>query len=73
MATPARKDSEWLKTVLVDLLDNARMATPVDHQACAKYADLLWKMLPKGLPGDHQKTDLDEIRKAVQSASKPKK
>lgn len=72
MAEPDRKDSEWLKTVLVGLLDDARMADPVDHGACAKYADLLWKILPKGTVADQKATNLDEIRKAVQQAHKPK-
>lgn len=73
MSEPSRKDSEWLKEVLVELLDNARLARPVDHGACAKYADLLWKILPKGNQKDPAKEDMDAIRKAVIENGKPKK
>lgn len=44
---PAPKDSAWLQAQLVALLEDAMEASPKDHGACAKYADLLWKMLPK--------------------------
>lgn len=38
---------EWLRDQIVELLDDARKGEKVDHQACAKYAEILFKMLPK--------------------------
>lgn len=51
----------------MNLLEDATASSPPDHQACAKYADLLFKMLPKG-SGDKaglQPDDLARARKAV--------
>lgn len=45
----------------------------MDHGACAKYADLLWKILPKGNQKDPAKEDMDAIRKAVIENGRPKK
>ncbi len=54
---------EWLREQVVSLLASATAADPPDHQACAKYADLLFKMLPKG-SGDKRGLDPDELAKA---------
>lgn len=40
------KDQAWLKGQLIELLLSAKGAEAPDHTACAKYADLLYKMLP---------------------------
>ena len=66
-----KKDSEWLKAQLINLLTDAIARDPVEHQACAKYAELLWKMLPKGT--DKNVSDLDEARQAIRENTKPKK
>lgn len=39
---------EWLQGKLVGLLQDAMAGEATDHQACAKYCDLLFKLLPKG-------------------------
>lgn len=62
--TPVTLDAEWLKGVLVKLLNEAQLQTPTDHQACAKYADLLYKMLPKG-KSTADTAVVDMVRKAV--------
>lgn len=38
---------EWLRDQLIGLLGQAAAGEQPDHAACAKYADLLYKMLPK--------------------------
>lgn len=48
-----RKTVGWLQEQLIELLAAARTGADIDHAACAKYADLLYKMLPKG---DSEKT-----------------
>jgi len=58
------KDIEWLKKKLIGLLEDAEEREPPDHQACAKYADLLFKMLPKGNAEPSQKA-VDLVRKAL--------
>lgn len=55
------KDSSWLQVQLVTLLQDAMEANPKDHAACAKYADLLWKMLPKNTGKDVRAKSLSEL------------
>lgn len=67
-----RKDLPWLKGVVVDLLEDARQGEP-DHQACAKYAELLYKLL-RGEPSTAQEGLMAEVmaaRKAVLDRGKP--
>lgn len=59
------KDSDWLKSKLVDLLTDASEQSPKDHGACAKYADLLWKMLPRSVGKPQEDGALDKIRKRL--------
>lgn len=54
---------EWLRGQVVTLLAAAQLADPPDHQACAKYADLLYKMLPKN-SNDKGGLSSDELRRA---------
>lgn len=37
---------EWLRQKVLELLQDASAADERDHPACAKYAELLFKMLP---------------------------
>lgn len=69
----AQQDSEWLKSKLVGLLEDAADRDPPDHAACAKYADLLWKMLPKGTPKDKGASLLDRVRQAITEGQAPEK
>lgn len=70
---------EWLRDTLVTLLSLAQLQDPPDHQACAKYADLLYKMLPRqsNEKGALAPDELARARQAVldelarQSAHKP--
>lgn len=64
------KDVEWLKKKLVVLLEDAAAQETPDHQACAKYADLLYKMLPKGNAEPSQKA-VDMVRKALIEGKQP--
>jgi len=50
---------------VVELLDNARTSDPIDHQACAKYADILLKCIPKGDATKPSTEALDFIRKRL--------
>jgi len=60
---------EWLKEKLIGLLDQAAEGEQPDHAACAKYADLLFKMLPKKDGKTHVSDDaLAAARKAVLGA-----
>lgn len=54
---------EWLRDQLMVLLAQAQIADPPDHQACAKYADLLYKMLPKN-SNDKAGLGADELARA---------
>jgi hypothetical protein len=63
-----KEDAEWLKDQLVELLKNAMARDQVEHQACAKYAELLWKMLPKKAETDVGKSTLDEVREKIRNA-----
>lgn len=64
---------EWLREQVVVLLASATAQDPPDHQACAKYADLLFKMLPRaardgqGIAPD----ELERARKAVLDGMQP--
>ena len=57
------KDRAWLQQQLVMLLEDARDQDKTDHQACAKYADLLWKMLPQVRDLDPADKELRDLRK----------
>lgn len=59
------KDSDWLKQQLVSLLEDAASQEPKDHAACAKYADLLWKMLPRSSGRAQGDADIEAIRRRV--------
>lgn len=63
-----KEDAEWLKDQLVKLLKDAMGRDQVEHQACAKYAELLWKMLPKKQDGEVGKSTLDEVREKLRNA-----
>ena len=63
--TQERKDSQWLEAQLVRLLIDAQDRDPPDHQACAKYADLLWKMLPRVSDSDPKSKELEDLRKRL--------
>jgi hypothetical protein len=63
-----KEDAEWLKCQLVNLLKDAMHRGQVEHQACAKYAELLWKMLPKKAETDVGKSTLDEVREKIRNA-----
>lgn len=65
------KDIEWLKKKLVGLLEDAALRDPPDHQACAKYADLLFKMLPKGNSAEPSQKAVDLVRKALIEGKQP--
>ena len=41
------KDAGWLKSQLVSLMEDVIAAEQTDHTAAAKYAELLFKMLPQ--------------------------
>ena len=70
-ATPQEPTLEWLQDTCVRLLKNAAANDPPDHQACSKYAELLFKMLPKGTGS---KTVLDaEALKAIRDAVREQK
>lgn len=59
-------DREWLKRQLVSLLEGAMAAETPDHSACAKYADLLFKMLPQGAEKKSLPKDLaEQVRQAL--------
>lgn len=38
---------DWLQKQIVTLLTVAKLGEQIDHQACAKYCELLYKMMPK--------------------------
>jgi len=42
---PGVMTEEELQRIVAGLLSDARMQEPPDHAACAKYADLLYKMM----------------------------
>lgn len=63
-----KEDAEWLKDQLVNLLKDAMNRDQVEHQACAKYAELLWKMLPKKADDGASKSTLDEVREKIRNA-----
>lgn len=76
---PDRQDPElsieWLRGKLVGLLNSAAEGQDPDHQACAKYADILYKMLPKGSSEQRgiPQGELERARQAVLSSRKPAK
>lgn len=62
------RDVRWLCEALTDLFDLARSAPEPDHQACAKYADLLFRLL-QSRPAQDARDDasaLLEIREKAQ-------
>lgn len=66
--TPDRKevDREWLLGQLVDLLQDAKGGEKVEHIACAKYVELLYKMLPASTGKSVSDEALEAIRRGVQ-------
>lgn len=36
----------WLREQVMELLEQARQADPVDHAVCVRYLDFLFRMLP---------------------------
>lgn len=64
--TDSRKDVVWLQGEVTRLFIDAAASEEADHAVCVKYAELLYKMLPKD--GGKQKLSdslVDEIRKAM--------
>lgn len=59
------RDVEWLKRTLVGLLENAAGADVPEHAACAKYAELLFKMLPKGKEEKPSESAIELVRKTI--------
>lgn len=68
------KDVDWLRALLVRLLENASSCEAPDHPACAKYADLLFRMLPhsngSGKPEHPDSKSIAAIRLALQGDGK---
>lgn len=58
------RDRTWLRNTLTRLLAQAANTEDPDHQACAKYADLLWKMLPQDNPPPSH-NDFDALRHQI--------
>ena len=74
MTTPPELSIEWLRAKLVTLLEDAATGDEPDHQACAKYADILFKMLPKS-SNEHRDIGAEELaraRAAVLASEGPK-
>lgn len=63
----------WLRDQLVKLLEHASDLASPDHPACAKYADLLFKMLPRS--GKEERAGNDEVieraREAIRESRRP--
>lgn len=57
----------WLQKKLITLLEDAASREEPDHQACAKYLDLAFKLLPRQQPDSAagRAKMLDEIRKSL--------
>lgn len=66
-----KEDAEWLKDQLVKLLKDAMGRDQVEHQACAKYAELLWKMLPKAQDKGVTQDTLASLREQLRNAKIP--
>lgn len=64
--TDDRKDVAWLQQEVTRLFVDAAATEEPDHTVCVKYAELLYKMLPKD-GGKAKLSDslIDEIRKAM--------
>lgn len=62
-----RKTAGWLQGQLIELLAAARQGPEIDHAACAKYADLLYKMLPKG-DSKESKSVGEQVREELKRA-----
>jgi hypothetical protein len=61
-----REDVAWLKRTVVALLKDAtkgKESDEVDHAACAKYAEILLKLMPRAGSGGGQ-----DVSKAVAAA-----
>ena len=74
MTQPTELSIEWLRAKLVTLLEDAATGDEPDHQACAKYADILFKMLPKS-SNEHRDIGAEELaraRAAVLASEGPK-
>jgi hypothetical protein len=62
---------EWLRRKLVSLLEDASSVEERDHAACAKYADILFKMLPSHSK-DSESTQAELYRKIREDLSREK-
>lgn len=65
MSDERARDVEWLKRTLVGLLENAAGLETPEHAACAKYAELLFKMLPKGKEEKPSEAAIDLVRRTL--------
>lgn len=63
--TAVSRDVEWLRRLLVRLLEKASDEPEPDHPACAKYAGLLWEMLPRAEGTQNGKTPAHPDEKAI--------
>lgn len=63
--TDVSRDVEWLRCLLVRLLEQAADDGEPDHAACAKYADLLFKMLPSSGGGPNGRAPAHPDEKAI--------
>lgn len=63
--TVERKDQGWLRDQLVALLGKAMSEEKPDHQACAAYAGLLFKILP---PVSEQREQSQDSNAAIRAA-----
>ena len=70
MAESSERDVVWLKKMLVSLLENAAGSEQPEHAACAKYAELLFKMLPKGKEEKPSDATIEMVRKAMMEGVK---
>jgi hypothetical protein len=71
---PQEPTAEWLRTECARLFGQASRAEEPDLASCAKLAELLFKMLPKG-SGERQglsQSDLEAAREAVLAARRQK-
>lgn len=70
--TDDRKDVDWLRSQVVKLFEDASGQDEPDHAVCVKYAEILFKMLPKvvgGGPGKLADT-LEAARRAVRESGR---
>lgn len=69
MTDPAQEPTiEWLQETCVKLLNQAAALDSPDHTACAKYADLLFKMLPRKERRGSASDLVEQVRAAAREA-----